>query len=400
MRVLIAHSFYRLAGGEDRYVEQQADLLARDHEVALLARSNDELTEGLPTALTMIASEERTREAEQTIKDFRPDVIHVHNVYPALGPSVHLAAKRRGVPLVMTVHNFRLRCPNGYMFTEGKPCERCVPGNYSNAVIHRCFPERAQAAAYAASLWMHRFLFKLEEHVTLFVAPSEFMQKRLRTWGIKTERVSLVRNFTDVEVASEETPGSFGMYVGRLSSEKGLEILLRALERAGDPPFRIVGDGPLDNELRALAGDLRLERCEFVGRKTSAEVASTMKECRFLAMPSLCHENSPLAALEAMAAGRPLLASTMGGLPELVGEERGLTFESGNVADAAAKISRLMGDEELCSQAGAAAARFALSELSPRRHAAGLSGAYARAVELGPGAAGTSPDVAGRPQSA
>ena len=383
MRVLIAHSFYRLAGGEDRYVRQQMDLLAHDHDVALLSRNNDELSQGLPTALRMTASEERTREAERAIDAFRPDVIHVHNVYPALGPSVHLAAGRRGVPLVMTVHNFRLRCPNGYLFTEGQPCERCVPGNYANAVIHRCFPERTQAAAYAASLWLHRFVLKLDRTVSHFVAPSEFMRARLQMWGIDEQRIRLVRNFTEVGDA-RRPPGSFGLYVGRLSSEKGLELLLRALARAGDPPFRVVGDGPLEDGLRELAGELGLRRCEFVGRQTSAEVASSLAESRFLAMPSACHENSPLAALEAMAAGRALLASSMGGLPELVGEDRGLIFDSGNVVDAAAKISRLMADDDLCARAGAAAAAFAARELSGERHSAGLLEAYRAACRRTP----------------
>jgi glycosyltransferase involved in cell wall biosynthesis len=382
VRVLIAHSFYRLAGGEDRYVRQQTELLSHDHEVELFSRRNDELPGGVSSVLTMTLSEKRIREAVDVIEAFRPDVIHVHNVYPALGPAVHLAAKRRRVPVVMTVHNFRLRCPNGYMFTEGAPCERCIPGNYTNAIVHRCFPERSQAVAYAGSLWTHRFVLRLEKTVSMYIAPSEFMRARLRSWGFDEERIRLVRNFTDVKAMAASPPGSFGMYLGRLSSEKGLEVLLRALRQAGDPPFRIVGDGPLESGLAELAADLGLERCLFLGRKTPDEVTSLLKECRFLAMPSLCHENSPLAALEALTVGRPLLTSTMGGLPELVGQDRGLTFQSGDISDAADKITLFMGDEALCKTTGAAAAEFAATELSPGRHQAGIEDAYAGAASL------------------
>lgn len=376
MRILIAHSFYRLAGGEDRYVTQQLALLSGSHEVELLSARNEDLTERIATAGRMIFSRARIADAEATMRRFRPDVVHVHNVYPALGPAVHLAAARMGVPLVMTMHNYRMRCPNGFMFTEGQICHRCEPGFYAHAVLHRCFPSRVQAGAYAMSLWMHRFLLRLEDKVSLFIAPSVFAGEQLRRWGIGQARVRVIRNFTDVPISSSTTPGEFGVYAGRLSQEKGLDVLLRALKLAGDLPFTVVGDGPEKDKLERLAADLGLEGVLFVGRVPSEEVRSLLERARFVAFPSLWHENAPIAALEAMAAGRPLLVTRRGGLLELAEGGRGLVFSPGDVQDLADKIRLLSSDDDLCRRAGGAALAFARDELGPARHKSQLEDAY------------------------
>jgi glycosyltransferase involved in cell wall biosynthesis len=375
MRVLIAHSFYRVPGGEDRYTRQQVELLGREHEVHLLERTNSELDEGIGTAARMAFSGRSRAEVEDTIDAFKPDVIHLHNAYPAWGPAVHLAAERRGVPLVMTVHNFRLRCPNSYMYTKGAPCRRCEGGAYTNGLLHNCFPSVKQAFAYTGTLWLHRFVLKLERKVDAFIAPSRFMHDRLIEWGLDPGKVLLIRNFTEVPLGSA-IPGSFGLSVGRLSSEKGLEDLLHALRLAGDPPFTIVGDGPLRARLLALVEDLGLVNTELPGRLPPERVAPLLREARFVTLPSVWDENAPLAALEAMAAGRPLLVSHTGGLPELVEGGAGLICRPGDAADIAAKVRRLMDDAELCRRAGAAALAMAEAEFDPGVHLRRLEAAY------------------------
>lgn len=376
MRILIAHSFYRVPGGEDRYVTQQLGLLSGSHEVELLSAENEGLAESITTARRMFFSRSLIADVETKIKGFRPDVVHVHNVYPALGPAVHLAAARLGVPLVMTVHNYRLRCPNGLMFTEGHVCHRCETGSYVHATLHRCFPSRAQAAAYATSLWIHRFPFRLDDKVALFVAPSVFMGEQLPRWGISPARVRVIRNFTDTPVESSSFPGEFGVYAGRLSKEKGLDVLLRALKLAADPPFTVIGDGPEKGQLERLAIDLGLRRVSFVGRVPPEQVRPMLERARFVAFPSLCHENAPVAALEAMAAGRPLLVTPRGGLPELADQGRGLVCSAGDVRDTADKLRLLMENDDLCKRAGEAGLIFARNELAPANHRAQLEDAY------------------------
>jgi len=375
-RILIAHSRYRIPGGEDRYVEQQDELLrSRGHEVRLLLEDNSSLPGGLRTAARMTYSKRILEDAERAIESFRPDVVHLHNAYPALGPAVHLAAERKGIPLVMTVHNYRLRCPNGYMFTEGDICRRCTGGNHVHAVLHRCFEQRSQGLAYAASLWWHRFIARLDDKVAAFVCPSRFVNDQMRSWGFPEDRLHLVRNFTPVPAHPSEEVGEYGMYVGRLSPEKGLDVLLEALLHAGDPPFRVVGDGPIRKPLQEVAGSLGLKRTKFTGRVTSTKVAKFLNEVRLMVVPSLWHETASLAAFEAMAAARPLIVTDRGGLPELVSEGGGTMCRADafSIADA---LSSYLDDEELCRLHGRAAYDFAVRELGPERHAALLRAVY------------------------
>jgi len=380
MRILLAHASYRVPGGEDRYVSQELDLLRETHEVELLSAENERLGPTVTTAARMLYSRERIAEVEAALTRFRPDVVHVHNVYPGFGPAVHVASARRRTPLVMTVHNYRMRCPNGLMFTEGTTCRRCVPGVYAHAVLHECFPTKQQAGAYAISLWLHRFLHRLERKVAIFIAPSAFMRDELERWGIAPERIHLIRHPAEMAVASAAGTGEFGLYAGRLSPEKGVDTLLRALAIAGDPPFVIAGDGPQDTILRRLAADLGLERARFTGRVPAADVRSLLDRARFLVIPSLSHETASLSALEGLAAGRPLLATRTGALSELVGDDRGMLCGPRDVHGMAEQIRRMMADDDLCTNAGDHAAAFAREDLSPDRHRSALEAAYASAI--------------------
>lgn len=389
MKVLLAHSYYRLPGGEDRYVDQLASLLRSDHKVVLLGRRNEELGGKLRTLERLFFSPKERDRVCRVIDECSPDIIHVHNVYPSLGPAVHLAAASRGIPLVMTVHNHRLRCPNGYMFTEGSTCSRCMDGAYFNAALHHCFPDRTQAAAYAAALWTHRYPFKIEDKVTLFVGVSNFMREQLVSWGMPSERVIAVRNFTDHRPRSSAPPaGRFGAYVGRISPEKGLDVLLKALESAGDPPFRIVGDGPQLQASQLLADRLGLRHTIFLGRLPPTQIADIMADSRFVAVPSLWEETSCLSGMEGLAGGRPLLVARIGALPELVQHGEGLSFEPGDVNDMAAKIQRLMEDDDLCQQAGQRGLELVRREFTPKVHLQRIEGAYERAIALHTKAAG------------
>jgi glycosyltransferase involved in cell wall biosynthesis len=377
----VAHSFYRRPGGEDRYVSQQMDLLALRHAVELFSRRNDDLGGGLSTAARMTISASADRDdLRQVIHRFKPEVIHLHNAYPALGPAVHLEAQRAGIPLVMTVHNCRLRCPNGYMFTEGELCRRCESGNYSNAVLHHCFADAKQATSYATSLWLHRFVLHLDDKVAAYITPSQFMHDRMLDWGFPETRVNVVRNFTDHLAASAE-PGRYGIYVGRLSSEKGVDVLLTALSLAGDPPFLICGDGPMRGPLEALGRDKGLRNTRFMGQLPAGDIAEQLQGSRFFVLPSLWDENAPLAALEAMAAGRPLLVTEGGGLPELVRSGEGLLCRRGDAPDLAQKIGTLSHDDDLCRRAGTAALNRAAAEFTPSAHLGRLEQIYEKAAD-------------------
>jgi glycosyltransferase involved in cell wall biosynthesis len=380
MRILFAHSFYRIAGGEDRHVRDQVELVSAAHDVELIAASNADLPETATTAMRMLYSRGKKREIIETIDRFAPEVVHIHNAYPSLGPSVILAAHDRRIPIVMTVHNMRLRCPNGLMFTQGSLCRRCEAGMYANALVHACFPTKGQASAYAGALWIHRFVMRLEHRISRFIAPSEFMAKRLIEWEIPPERITTIRHFTHrVGASTTRQVGQYGLFVGRLSSEKGADVLLDALHRAGDPPFRIVGDGPARRDLERRAHGLLLKNTTFMGWRPPAALADLFKRARYVALPSVWEENAPLVALEALAAGCPLIVSDIGGLPELVEGGSGVVTRRGDPVDLAAKI-HLLSDDDACARASQHATALADRWLTPEHHLRSLESLYSSLI--------------------
>jgi len=379
MRILIAHSFYRIPGGEDRYVREQVALLSPFHDVHLEARDNAMLPEGLGTAVRMVSAPPERRAIRQVIRAFQPDVIHLHNPYPSFGPEVHLAAAEAGVPLVQTAHNARLRCPNGLLFTEGSSCTRCVSGRYDQALRHHCFPTRSQAAAYAQGLWFNRFVRKLDDKVALYVAPSHFVRRRLIEWGIPPVRATVVRNFTTVPDVAPPV-GERGMYLGRLSAEKGVDTLLEALRLAGDPPFDVVGGGPAAEQLHAMAASFRLLNTRFLGQLPFGEVSRAIANARYAVAPSIVEEAFGLAVVEAMAAGRPVVASDAGGLPELVEAGRGALVPPGDARALATAIGHYVECPIEAIGDGESARAFVLAECSPEAHRVALEEAYAEAI--------------------
>ncbi len=382
MRILIAHSFYRVRGGEDRYVAQQVDLLREaGHDVRLEARANVELPADPYTAARMTYGRREHRRMLRLLDRFEPDIVHLHNPYPSFGPSVHLAASHRRVPLVQTTHNARLRCPNGLMFTEGASCARCLGGAYHHAALHHCFPTRAQAIGYASALWAHRFLLRLDDRVDTFIAPSEFVGRRLEGWGIPTGRIAVIPYYA---ATTPDPPpvGTTGLSAGRLSPEKGLDVLIQALALLGDPPFEIAGDGPDAGRLTGLASRLGLKRLTFLGELDRDGIRAALDRARYVVMPSQAQEAAGFAGLEAMAAGRPLVASATGGLPELVREGRGQLCVPGSAESLAAAIAAYANDPEAAAADGVRGWAFVREQLTPERHLARLIDAYGRATEL------------------
>ena len=267
-------------------MRDQVDLVSASHDVELVSEANVDRSESPATAARMLYSRSKKQHLERIIDRFKPDVVHVHNTYPSLGPAVVLAAYERGIPVVMTVHNFRLRCPNGLMFTEGAGCHRCESGAYINALVHQCFPSRKQAGAYAVSLWAHRFILRLEERVARFIAPSEFMERRMLGWGIGIDRIRLIRHFVlSGKGHVSGSIGSYGAFVGRLSAEKGLPDLLAALHRAGDPAFVLVGDGPQRWALEGLARQYGLANTRFLGWVSHEQVRDAGRSRPFRSDP-------------------------------------------------------------------------------------------------------------------
>jgi glycosyltransferase involved in cell wall biosynthesis len=271
----------------------------------------------------------------------KPQIAHVHNIYHHLSPSVLPLLKQHGIPVVMTLHDLKLACPAYTMMRGGKPCESCRGGKLYNVAVHRCIKgSLALSSLVMVEAYVHRLFGLYRDTVDRFVVPSRFLLERLVQWGFDRDRFVHIPNFVDVaRFTPSSDAGQRFVYCGRLDDLKGVETFVRAGAASGQP-ITLVGSGPYEARLRALAAELEAD-VMFPGYLTKDALAATIQEARAVVVPSECHENAPLALLEAYAAGRPVIGSRIAGIPELVREdETGALYPSGDVTALADALSR------------------------------------------------------------
>ena len=321
MRILQLHNLYREAGGEDSVVRDETRLLrAAGHQVIEHHVSNP--TGALATAGALVLSPSNpmsARAVKRVAAAERPDVAHIHNTWYSLSPSVVSALKDSGVPVVVTLHNYRLFCANALLFRDGRPCEDCLGTHPWRGVQHRCYRDSAVASVFAAStIAIARARRTWSTAVDRFVAPSWFLREKLVAGGIPADMITVKPHGVDDPGARTARPSSSRsvLFLGRLSHEKGADTLLDAWAARGATTLELVlvGDGPLRERLEAR----RVQGVRFAGWQSPADVARLLLGARALVFPSVCYENLPRAVIEAMAAGLPVLASDHGGPAELV----------------------------------------------------------------------------------
>ena len=336
-RVLLVHNAYQLAGGEDGVVAAEMALLRRHgHEVIEMRRDNHE-----------VAAISRPRLAAQTVWScathsqalallhrHRPAIVHVHNTLPLISPSVYWACAKAGVPVVQTLHNFRLACPQAMFLREGKVCESCLGRTPWPALAHGCYrASRTQTAVVVGMLAVHRTLHTFERKVTRYIALNEFCRAKFVQAGLPAQRMAVKPNFADVEVPSGPTQRQGLLFVGRLAPEKGIAVLRKAWPGYRSLRLRVIGEGPDASLLASLQG------VQMLGPRTPAQVLAEMASAIALVLPSICYENFPRTLVEAYGSGLPVIASRIGALAELVEHgTTGLLFEPGDPDD----LSRAM----------------------------------------------------------
>jgi glycosyltransferase involved in cell wall biosynthesis len=379
MRILQVHTLYREEGGEDAVARAEAELLRRaGHELVPFIAHNPEAT--VPAAASLLVSAWNpvvARRIRAVAEQVRPDVAHVHNTWFALSPSVIAALGAAGVPVVMTLHNYRLLCVNASLFRDGRPCEDCVGTHPWHGVRHRCYRGSAGgSAAVAAAISVNRLLGTWQRHVRLFLALNEFARERFIRGGLPPGKVRVKPNFVP-DPGPRSTPPSHSrsvLYVGRLEPKKGIGLLLDAwrLHQPAGLELVVIGDGPLraDLESRAPRG------VRFEGWLDPETVRTRMLQARALVFPSLLYEGQPMSLLESFAAGLPVLASRLGGNAELLlpaGQEW-LVRPGG--PDTWAHAFRLLEDRGRIDQAGGTLRQLyerRFNEQAGRRH---LEAAY------------------------
>lgn len=381
MRVLILHSRY-LSGavsGENRVVEDEAALLRNaGHDVRVLAPSPDAsgTLARVRAGASAIRSADAARRVSELVRSGPIDVVHVHNLFPTLSPSVLAAAADAGAAVVVTLHNYRLMCLPATFLRDGRLCESCLGHLPWRGVVHRCYRGSALGSGVlAASMGIHRRLGTFER-VTRYLAVSEFVRRKHIEAGIASDRIAVKDNFTWPGRA-RRGPGEYFLFLGRLSPEKGVDTLLDAWRRGGElGRLVVVGDGPEKAELRRAAPS----GIEFCGGVPASDVPEIISRARALLVPSRWYEASPRTILEAYASGVPVVASRIGALPEAVDEGSSGYLAPVDDADAWARVAARLLDDGESRRLGEGALRRWSGRHSPETGLAALECAYRDAV--------------------
>lgn len=377
-RVLVVHNAYQQRGGEDSVVESEVALLREHgHEVELLLRHNDEVSRlsRVDVALQTLWSRETTRDMAERIGRFRPDVVHVHNTLPLVSPSVFWAAAGAGVPAVMTLHNFRLLCPQATLLRDGAICERCVGRAPVPAIVHRCYRESVvQTGGLVSMLMLHRGLGTFRNKVSRFIALTEFGRDKFIEGGLPAERIDVKPNFVHWMPRPDSLARRGGLYVGRLSVEKGVEPLLQAMRLHPAHALEIIGSGPFEKAVAEVAGE------RWLGPVPLTEVLDRMRRASYLLVPSVCYEGFPRTIVEAFACGTPVIASRRGSLAELVEDGRtGLLFDPDDPMDMVERLKWADANPDAMRRMGMVARSEYEERFSPQRNHELLMQVYDRA---------------------
>jgi glycosyltransferase involved in cell wall biosynthesis len=389
MKIIMVHNTYREAGGEDVVFESEKRLLERSgHRVIPYVRSNRELdSASLPDRIAiaprMIWSSKTRRDFAAILGAENPDLVHVHNTFMVISPSIYSACSERGIPVVQTLHNFRLLCPAGNFFRDGMICKECADHSLLRSVQHECYRNsRAATSGVALMLAVHRALDTWQKSITRFITLTGFARKEFVAAGFPLDKFAVKPNFADPDPRERTAAGQYAVFIGRLMENKGVRILLNAWKRIPTQyPLQIVGDGPERRAFETEARDSHLSGITFRGRLSRDAVIETIKGARYIIVPSTLYEGFPMCVVESFACGTPVLCSRLGSLPEIV-EDRvtGLHFNPGDAEDLASKVEWAWSHPlELTEMGHAARAKYELYYTAEKNYSL-LMGIYDQAL--------------------
>jgi glycosyltransferase involved in cell wall biosynthesis len=394
MKVLMANKFFHLNGGSEKVFFQERELLQKKGIAVIDFSMQDQrnlyspyaeffvgninyespggLSRKLKTALSFIHSGEAVKKLEKLLERERPDVAHLHNIYHQLTPSIIRVLKKHGVKTVLTLHDYKLICPSYLALNKGRICTVCDGRAFWKALTCHCQGSRMQELLLAGEGLWHRWQ-RSYEAVDIFIAPSRFLVD-LTSRRIPRRKISLLRNGINLDnYSAYYADKGYALYLGRLSKEKGIRTLLEAHNKLNSAiPLKVAGTGPLEASLQSVYPDV-----QFTGYKTGTELNDLIKEAAFVVVPSECYENCSMSVLEAMASGKAVIGSNLGGLPEQIEDgASGLLFEPGNAHDLAEKMARLMQDKVLRQDMGRAGRKIIEEKFSLHEHGNKLISIY------------------------
>lgn len=337
MKILFIHNSYQYRGGEDTAVELEIAILReKGHKVALLHFENQpagSLKAKIKAGLNAFYNKHSAHKLTSEIAAFRPDIIHVHNLFFEASPSVLYAAKSAGIPVVLTIHNYRMVCSNALLLRNNQVCELCIHHNFPlSGIAHKCYRNSASESALVTGITgIYKLLDGWQKNLSAVIFLTEFMRQKLTgaSFTLPPEKCFVKPNFVPYTDEGPLHREGFFLFAGRLSAEKGISILLKAFEATPDISLMIAGEGPEAEAVKKLAD--RCANIQYVGRKTKDELMALMRRCRALVFPSIWYEGMPLTILEALASGTPVLASRLGAMKDIIVHGRnGLLFQQGD----------------------------------------------------------------------
>jgi glycosyltransferase involved in cell wall biosynthesis len=337
MKILVAHNRYHFRGGEDTVVDAEVELL-RDHghEVFVYLRDNRELSQIKPhaAAIQTVWSQQSFNDVIELCKNFQPDVIHSHNTFPLISPSVYSVAKRWNIPLIQTLHNFRLICPQATLLRQDNPCEDCIGKLPWRAIIHRCYRgSLPQTSISVGMITLHRLLRTWTKQVTRYIVLNQMCRDKFIEGGIPFELLRIKPNFLDAPIEPQWNHRHGGVFIGRLSNEKGLHVLAEAVAHLPNVCIDVFGNGPLETLVKSSRG------FRYWGFQERDKLHEHLRQAAYLVVPSTGVESFGLVAIEAFACGTPVIACAHGGLREIIVHGKtGIFVEPGNPVELANAI--------------------------------------------------------------
>ncbi len=408
MKILFVNKYYHPSGGPETVMLQTREKLeSLGNEVVFFSmqhprnletpyskyfvcnvdyNGSNSLLNKAKMSLNIFYSLEARRKMELLLEEEKPDLAHLHNIYHQISPSILPVLKKKGIPVVMTLHDFKLVCPNYTLLREGDPCESCEGKHFYKAVIHKCVKDSYwKSLVCSLEMYFHRFLKIYKNHVDAFITLSEFSREKMVQYGLPEKKTLCLPNYVDLPSnGAGENPGKYILFLGRLSEKNGIMTLLQAMEKLKGVPLIVAGEGELLPVLKQFVKNKKMDNVTFTGFLNGTKLEETIENSMFLVFPAICYHNCPMSVLESFAHDKPVIGSNLGSIPELIDDGiDGLLFEPKNTEDLAEKIGYLYNHPLLARKMGVSARKKVEQRYSKEGYYNRLSDLYNRLIRKG-----------------
>ena len=365
MRILLVNKFHYLRGGSEKYYFELAQLLkSKGHTVGFFSMKHEEnITTGdaeyfveeidLNTgsklkALDVIYSQENKRLMTKALEEFKPDIVHINNFQRQLSASIIDAIKEKNIPIVMTAHDLNPICPASIMLYNGEVCDDCITKGYAQCIKKKCVKGSTLKSTLGVMEKKYYDIHKVFRKIDCIISPSEFNKNQLVNGKLKYNEIVALHNFVNESERNDYVLGDYAFYLGRLSKEKGILNLIEAIGDIPDAKLLIAGDGPERERIEAYISEHKLDgRITLLGYQNQDSIHKYITNSRFVVIPSICNENCPYSVLEAMEIGKPIVASRIGGIPELIADgENGYLYKADDINELKEKLTLLLDDDD------------------------------------------------------